>query len=175
MSETPAYTPPTFVYNVDICYLSDKIARFADEFQLSASSNVAFMNQFDVARATMYLDVVDGALAYVSSQPQLDLPESSPMKHALDPFPEMLPLENDEVEHLFRLTRNAWIELVGSQSSRMPAGILPFDANRITTIVNKMRQWLTEYVAKLGTIDLPETAPREAMTPPGAGGVRFRR
>lgn len=176
MAETVTPIPfPTFTYNVDVCYIADKMSRFADEFQLSVSSNVAFMNQFDMARAMGYLGSIDSALAYVATQPQLDLPESHPMQHDLNTFPEQRDLENDEVDHLFRLTRAGWLELTNSQSSRMPAGILAFDLARVTAVVSKARQWLTDYVTPTAPMDLPETAPKEPMSPPGAGGVSMSR
>ncbi|MBK6790814.1 MAG: hypothetical protein IPG77_25170, partial [Betaproteobacteria bacterium] len=84
---------PSGIYNLDCTYLADKIARYAGEVQMSVSSNVAFVNEFDMARLQQYLTDIDKAVAYINDQPQLDLPESHPMVHAIQPFPVMRDME----------------------------------------------------------------------------------
>ena len=76
---------PASVYNLDVTYMADKLARYAGEVQMSVSSNVAFVNEFDMARLHAYLDDIDAAIDYVTKQPQLDLPESHPMAHPIQP------------------------------------------------------------------------------------------
>jgi len=162
---------PAGLYNLDVTYVADKLARYASEVQLSVSSNVAYVNEFDMARLHNYLDDVDAAVAYILNQPQLDLPESHPMMHPIQPFPAMRDMESDEWDHVVRLLRAGYIEIVNSQSSRLGAGLMPFDARRITALVAKCRQWLVDYVAKRNPMDLPETSPQQAMSPSGKYGV----
>jgi len=170
MADTTAYFPPG-VYNLDVTYLADKIARYAGEVQMSVSSNVAFVNQFDMERLQNYLTDIDAAIAYIVNQPQLDLPESHPMMNAIQPFPAMRDMESDEWDHVVRLLRSGYIELVNGQSARLGAGLMPFDARRVTSLVAKTRQWLDDYVAKRSPMDLPETSPQQAMSPVGKSGV----
>ena len=162
---------PAGVYNLDVTYLADKIARYAGEVQMSVSSNVAFVNEFDMGRLQAYLDDIDAAIAYVTAQPQLDLPESHPMMNAIQPFPAMRDMESDEWDHVIRLMRSGYIELVNSQSSRLGAGLMPFDARRVSSLVAKTRAWLNDYVSKRSPMDLPETSPQQVMSPPGKLGV----
>ena len=162
---------PAGVYNLDVTYLADKIARYAGEVQMSVSSNVAFVNEFDMGRLQNYLDDIDAAIAYVTAQPQLDLPESHPMMNAIQPFPAMRDMESDEWDHVIRLMRSGYIELVNSQSSRLGAGLMPFDARRVSALVAKTRAWLNDYVSKRSPMDLPETSPQQVMSPPGKLGV----
>ena len=162
---------PAGVYNLDVTYLADKIARYAGEVQMSVSSNVAFVNEFDMGRLQNYLDDIDAAIAYVTAQPQLDLPESHPMMNAIQPFPAMRDMESDEWDHVIRLMRSGYIELVNSQSSRLGAGLMPFDARRVSSLVAKTRAWLNDYVSKRSPMDLPETSPQQVMSPPGKLGV----
>lgn len=162
---------PTTVYNLDVTYLADKIARYAGEVQMSVSSNVAFVNQFDMERLQNYLTDIDRAIAYVMDQPQLDLPESHPMAHPIQAFPEMRNLESDEWDHVVRLLRSGYIELVNSQSARMGAGLMSFDQRRVSALVAKTRQWLSDYVTARSPMDLPETSPQQAMSPAGRAGV----
>ena len=170
MADTNSYFPEG-VYNLDVTYLADKLARYAAEVQMSVSSNVAFVNQFDMDRLQNYLTDIDRAMAYILDQPQLDLPESHPMLHPIQPFPAMRDMESDEWDHVVRLLRSGYIELVNSQSSRLGAGLMPFDARRVTALVAKTRQWLTDYVTARSPMDLPETSPQQAMSPAGSAGV----
>lgn len=169
MAETT--NTPTGVYNLDVCYCNDKLCRYAYEVVKAVSSGLAATNSFDLTRMLGYLDDIDAAVAYVTKQPQLDLPESHPTLHAIEPFPEIPNMESDEMDHVARLLKSARTELVNSQSARMGAGFLPFDANRVTGLVAKTRQWLTEYVSKRTPMDLPESSPQQAMTGAGRGGV----
>jgi hypothetical protein len=162
---------PTGIYNLDCTYLADKIARYAGEVQMSVSSNVAFVNEFDMSRLQQYLNDIDRAVAYINEQPQLDLPESHPMVHAIQPFPTMRDMESDEWDHVVRLLRAGYIELVNSQSARLGAGLMPFDSRRITALVAKCRAWLNDYVAERSPMDLPETSPQQSMSPAGKSGV----
>lgn len=162
---------PKFVYNLDVTYLADKIARYAFEVQHAVSSNLAATNEFDMARMQGYLNDIDSAVAYVVAQPQLDMPESHPLPHDIEPFPVMRDMESDELDHVVRLLRATYVELANSQSSRMGGGLLPFDARRITALVAKCRQWLTDYVSARQPMDLPESSPQEAMSPQGRLGV----
>jgi hypothetical protein len=169
MAESSVF--PAGVYNLDVTYLADKIARYAGEVQMSVSSNVAFVNEFDMGRLQAYLDDIDAAIAYVTAQPQLDLPESHPTMNAIQPFPAMRDMESDEWDHVVRLLRSGYIELVNSQSSRLGAGLVPFDAQRVSALVAKTRAWLNDYVSKRSPMDLPETSPQQVMSPPGKLGV----
>lgn len=162
---------PSAIYNLDVTYLADKLARYTGEVQMSVSSNVAFVNEFDMARLQQYLTDIDRAVAYVLDQPQLDMPESHPMLHSIQPFPPMRDMESDEWDHVVRLLRAGYIEIVNSQSARLGAGLMPFDARRITALVAKTRQWLTSYVAERSPMDLPETSPQQTMSPAGQSGV----
>lgn len=169
MAEASLFPPG--VYNIDVTYLADKLARYAGEVQMSVSSNVAFVNQFDMERLQNYLTDIDRAIAYVLNQPQLDLPESHPMLHSIQAFPELRNLESDEWDHVVRLLRAGYIELVNSQSARLGAGLIAFDQRRVSALVAKTRQWLDDYVAARSPMDLPETAPQQAMSPAGSAGV----
>lgn len=166
-----AHNEPTTSYNLDVVYCNDKICRYAGEVIKAVSANVAHVNTFDMERALKYLDDLDAAVAYVLAQPQLDMPETHPRERALQPFPAVPNMENDELDHTVRLLEAARLELINSQSSRLAAGLLPFDAKRVTALVEKNRQWLTTFVAARSPMDLPETSPQQIVTGPGVGGV----
>lgn len=162
---------PVAVYNLDVTYVNDKLCRYAYEAMKSVSSGLAATNMFDQARLAKYFNDVDAAIAYVVKQPQLDLPESHPTLHTIEPYPAIPNMESDEMDHVCRLLKSARTELVNSQSARMGAGLLPFDASRVTSLVAKARQFLEEYLSKQQPMDLPESAPQQAMTGAGRGGI----
>lgn len=171
MADTAPSPFPSFVYNFDICYVADKIARFTEEVMLCVSSNSAQVGKYDMARLKAYLASVDKWVGFVTGQPELDLPKSHPMGHAIKPFPASRDLENDELDHMVRLLRSAYIETVNSASARDGAGLKPADSERITAIVSKARQWLDDYVSTQTPMDLPESSPQEPMSPAGKLGV----
>lgn len=162
---------PTISYNLDVVYLNDKLCRYAGEVIKAVSANLAHVNSFDMTRALKYLDDIDAAVKYVLDQPQLDMPETHPRERKLQAFPEVPNMENDELDHTVRLLEAARIELINSQSGRLAAGLLPFDAARVTALVAKNRQWLTTFVSERSPMDLPETSPQQLMTGHGSGGV----
>ena len=159
------------VYNLDVTYVNDKLCRYAGEVIHAVSSGLAFTNEFDMARMLKYLDDVDAAVAYVTAQPQLDMPESHPILHAIEAFPPIPNMESDELDHVARLMLAARTEIINSQSARMGSGFLPFDSKRVTALIAKTRQWLVDYVQKRSPMDLPETSPQQPMTGPGKLGV----
>jgi hypothetical protein len=171
MAEASPSPYPAAVYNIDIVYIADKIARYTYEVIKSVSANLAATNEFDMARMLRYLDDVDAAVTYILKQPQLDMPESHPVLHPIEALPEVPDMESDELDHVVRLLRAGYIEAVNSQSARMPAGLQPFDARRVSALVAKTRQWLTEYVKERQPMDLPESSPQEPMTGAGRPGV----
>ena len=168
---TAAHNDPTTSYNLDVVYLNDKMCRYGGEVILAVSANLAHMNSFDMARTMKYLDDIDSAIAYVLAQPQLDMPETHPRERALQPMPVVPNMENDELDHTVRLLEAARLEIINSQSGRMAAGLLPFDAARVTALVAKNRAWLTAFVSARSPMDLPETSPQQLITGPGVGGV----
>ncbi len=162
---------PTFSYNLDVVYINDKICRYAGEVIKAVSANLAHVNTFDMTRALKYLDDLDAAVAYVLAQPQLDMPETHPRERKLQAFPEVPNMENDELDHTVRLLESARLEVINSQSSRMAAGLQPFDALRVSAMVAKNRAWLLDFVSARSPMDLPETSPQQLITGPGTGGV----
>lgn len=159
------------VLNLDVVYVNDKLSRYATEAIKCVSSSLAAVNEFDQARLNQYFDSVDAAIAYITAQPQLDMPESHPIPHPIEPFPFVPNMESDEMDHLVRLLKAARTELINSQSARMGAGLLPFDSARVKALVGKARNFLGQYVAKQTPQDLPESSPSQPVTGPGKGGI----
>lgn len=158
-------------YNTDVYGLVRRINRFIEEVIKSQSSGVSKTSTFDVGRMRSYIMAMRAYLAWVTSQPELDLPETGPRPTNLPPSPVIPLIENEslyDVAVLFELARD---ELSNSQSSRMSSNLIGFDASRFTAILDKAEKFIDEYVTAVDPLDLPETSPSKEVTGKGIQGV----
>lgn len=153
-------------YNTDVFGFVRRINRFIEEVFKGASSGVSKTSQFDVARAQSYITALRGYLAWVIGQPELDLPETSSRAIALPASPKIPGIENESLYDLAVL-----LELANSQSSRLSSNLIPFDAKRLESILNKADAFIANYVLVIDPLDLPETSPAYPMAPGGLTGV----
>lgn len=158
-------------YNTDVYGLVRRINRFIEEVIKSQSSGVSKTSTFDVSRMRSYIMAMRAYLAWVTSQPELDLPETGPRPTNLPASPVIPLIENEslyDVAVLFELARD---ELSNSQSSRMSSNLIGFDASRFTAILDKAEKFIDEYVTAVDPLDLPETSPAKEVTGKGLQGV----
>ena len=159
------------VNNHDVVGIWDRLNRFIVEIYKSQSSQVSQFFSADQLRLASYLDAIDGYHAWVVSQPQLDLPETSPRVYVLKAAPAVTDTENDEVDNLIRLFELTRDELINSQSARQGSGFIPFDSVRLTAIVSKAREFLNTFVQQSTPLDLPESSPQTPTMGSGIGGI----
>jgi hypothetical protein len=165
-------------YNGDVAGIVARLDRFIFELFHSASSNTSMTNEFDQVRLKQYLTSIMAYLQWVLAQPHLDLPESSQVLILVDQLmfeTDPRDLENDSLKDVIHWLASARTELLNSQSSRLPAGFLIFDATRFTAIINKVDNFLTTYIAKVDPVDLPASTPEFSMTGSGIHGIAGRR
>jgi hypothetical protein len=129
------------------------------------------MSVADQARLAKYLDSVDTYRAWVQAQPELDLPETAPKNYDLPPKCPWTRVESDDINDLLRQLDDTMEELSNSQSARMPCRMISYDEKRITDYIEKMRNFLVNYIQKVQPLDIPESSPRNAVSGPGSGGV----
>jgi len=167
-----AVQPSTkFVYNQDIRGLASRINRFIVEMMSAASANLAAVNEFDQGRLQLYINAIRTYQTWVLSQPQMDLPETSPRQYPLDPDPAIPTVENEAIRDVIVMLELARDELINAQSARHPTGLLPFDSTRVSRVIDKVETFLTTYIAVVQPLDLPESSPSQAMGPAGKSGV----
>lgn len=159
------------VLNHDIVGLYDRINRFIEEAQKAASSSVSLTNQFDVDRLKTYLDAIDRYHNWVRSMPQLDLPETTPREYKLLEAPDIVDIENDDMDAVVRMLVLARDEVTNSQSARLGAGMLTPDSNRLIAIVGKARAFVNDYILPTQPLDLPESSPNAPMSGSGRTGI----
>ena len=159
------------VYNHDIAGMYRRLNRFLVEIIKSVSSGGSQTNSFDQGRIAQYIGAIRSYHAWVMAQPQLDLPETAPRLMALAPTPEVPDIENESLWDVCNLLALARDELVNSQSARNASGLMSFDSNRFTAVVDKIENLLVEYIGQVTPLDLPESSPSQAMTGAGRVGV----
>lgn len=159
------------VYNHDMAGLVSRINRFIVEMHKASSSSLSEMSEADVGRLKSYLGALRAYHGWVTSQPELDLPETAPRLITLEPFPSIGDVENEGINDILRMMILMRDELVGSQSARRPSGLVAFDSGRFLAIVSKVENFLEQYVAVATPLDLPESSPQAPVSGPGFQGV----
>lgn len=170
MATAPTNVPVT-VQNHDVASLLDGVARFVVEVHKSVSSSVSVVNKFDRDRLLKYLEALDVQHDWILSVPELDLPETHPKDWEVESFPVISDIENDALNHVIRLFSVAYEELANSQSARIPASLTTHDSARFRSYIEKVRKFVTEYIDKAASLDLPESSPMEASSGSGLKGV----
>lgn len=160
-----------FVYNHDIAGLHRRINRFVVELAMSQSNGVSQVIEHDQARLQTYLDALKTYKAWVQAVPMLDLPETHPTQYMLEADPVLPEVENESVADVMRLFILMREELLNSQSARLASTLTKHDDTRLSAIIEKAQNFLTNYIQVTTPLDLPESSPDEAMAPAGKIGV----
>ena len=158
-------------YNYQVAGLIRRLRRFRFESVKAASSALAHVNEHDMRRSKTYLDAAEAYMNWVVSQPQLDLPESTPREIDLGE-PEKLDMpENESLVDLMVMYELLEKEIGDSQSSRLGDSIISHDEKRMRDLIAKMRAFLENYVSEILPLDLPESSPLRDQTGEGRTGV----
>lgn len=158
-------------YNTDVYGLVRRVNRFIEEICKCQSSGVSKTSIFDVNRMKSYITALRAYHNWVTTQPELDLPETGPRPVALPAPPTIPMLENESLYDLAILLELARDELSHSQSSRLSSNLIGFDSVRFTSVLDKASKFIDEYVTVIDPLDLPETSPGQVMPPSGLKGV----
>jgi len=159
------------VYNTDIAGLHARINRFIVEHNKSVSANVSQVNPFDQARWLSYLTALETYHAWMTGQPQLDLPETAPLPINLEADPEITDVDNESVNDILRMLVALREEVINSQSARNPVGMVVHDTGRFLAQISKIRAFINDYIAVILPLDQPESSPSAPMNTVGAKGV----
>jgi hypothetical protein len=158
-------------YNYQIAGLISRLRRFRFESVKAASSALAHVNEHDFRRAKSYLAATVAYIDWIVSQPQLDLPESTPREIDMGAAEVVSMPENEALVDLMRMYDIFETEMANSQSARLGDSLISHDEKRARDLLAKMEAFLDNYVATIQPIDLPESAPLRAQTGPGRTGV----
>lgn len=159
------------VYNHDLYALVKRMRRFKYELVKSVSANLGEASNHDMARLASYLDAMKAFKAWMVAQPELDLPETSPMELSVGESPELPAVDNDDFDVIVKLLNLLELELVNSQSARRATGLVVHDSVRFDAMVEKVESFINNYMAAANPLDLPESLPVAPMAGPGRTGV----
>ena len=159
------------VNNADVAGLVRRIRRFRVETVKSASSQLAATSEADISRALSYFASCNSYILWVTDQPALDLPESSPREYDLGEAEALAMPENEALADLMNMYEVFEIEIGSSQSARQPSGIIEPDLIRINGLLQKMENFVTNYIQAVQPVDLPESAPLRVTTGAGRTGI----
>jgi len=162
---------PVVVYNHDVAGLQRRINRFIVEMVKSVSNSGSLMNDFDQKRLESYLSAIRAYVSWITSQPFLDLPETSPRIYTLDSNPTWDMVENEGIIDIVRMMELSRDEIVNSQSARNASGLSKFDEARIVAIVDKIEAFLKNYIQTITPLDMPESSPMRVASSSGKTGV----
>lgn len=159
------------VYNHDIYGLVKRLRRFKFEMIKSVSANLGEASAHDMRRLESYLSAMKEFKAWMTAQPELDLPETSPMEMSVGEAPVLPEIDNDDLDVIFKLMNLLELELVNSQSARRSTGLVSHDSDRFDALVAKIENFIGTYMATANPLDLPESLPVAPMAGPGRTGV----
>ena len=159
------------VYNYQVAGLVRRLRRFRYETVKSASSALASVNSSDFGRAKSYLEAVTAYVNWIVSQPQLDLPESTPREIDLGEAETVSMPENEALVDLMTMYDLLELEIGNSQSARMGDSMISHDEGRVRALIAKMNLFLDDYITQIQPLDLPESSPLRAQTGHGRVGV----
>lgn len=160
-----------YVYNHDVLGLHRRINRFIEEVSKSTSSGGSQVNAHDQERLFTYIQAIRGYHDWLIGQPLLDLPETHPRKWVLQENPSVPEIENESAIDVVNMLELARDELVNGQSARNASGLTKFDSARLMAVIDKTDKFLSDYIAIVTPLDLPESSPMKEATPPGRTGV----
>jgi hypothetical protein len=159
------------VLNHDIVSLIRRMRRFEIELEKSVSSGISELSKFDLDRLASYIKTIKEFKGYSVAQPELDLPESSPLEIDLGEMNELKDVENDDIAFMLNLFRIFKIELVNSQSARRSAGLISHDSVRVDSYIQKLEDFISKFVEATNPLDLPESSPMVQSSGAGNTGI----
>lgn len=141
------------------------------ELYKSQSANVNAVIDADKIRIKQYVSAMRTLLGYIAAKPDLDLPETNPMKFPLRAEVPEQDIENEPLSHLCRLIRVGMRELVASQSSRFSSGMFDPDRVRYLGVIAKIEKHVEQFINLELPLDFVESSPRAPINGPGLGGI----
>lgn len=158
--------------NLDIAGLINRSRRFKFEWAKSASGNVSHVSIHDANRLRSYLKSMAAYIDFFQMQPQLDVPEYHGGRVIeLGDGPTIQKVENESVNDLIELWTLLETELVNCQSSRLAVRLIDPDLLRVNAILEKMSNFLEQYMINILPLDLPESSPMRDGVGAGRTGI----
>ncbi len=137
--------PQRYVLNQDIFGMNQRLNRFLIEMYTSVSGEVQTILPPDRTRIDAYIVALENYQSWVTSQNFMDYPGTYKLYYCMPGGPDPIYVANEQIRDLINQTLVWQGELYISQSSRLTTGLLPADDNRLTSYLERMKVYLTNY------------------------------
>jgi len=160
------------VLNQDVAGLVERVDEVIFEVAKSQSANLTDMRPFDRTRIDQYNAMLVRYAAWAFDAPDVDLPETHPREYPIKFISADVDadIENKALRDLIRYYRAIITELVSSQSARAGNALTTHDKRRFDLLMEKVSNFLTQYVDATQPIDMPESAPSSEQVTAGYSG-----
>lgn len=155
------------VQNMDIAGLVRRLRRFKFEVNKSVSAGLMHTTKADLGRFQSYLTSVVTYFDWMVAQPQQDLPEWHPTEIDLGDSEKLARPENEALADLIQQLDALEVEMAYCQSARMHTSMMAHDEKRFRDIIQKISNFLIDYVEVIQPLDMPESTPSQALTGQG--------
>lgn len=160
------------VLNQDVAGLVERVDEVIFEIAKSQSANMTDMRGFDRVRIDEYNQMLSRYAAWISEAPDVDRPETHPRQYAIAYISDgvSIDVENKALRDLMRSYQAIISEMSNSQSAKAGNGLTTHDKRRFDLEMQKIENFLTQYVDATQPLDMPESAPSSESVTPGFSG-----
>lgn len=160
--------------NHDVAGLVRRLDRMLVEVTKSQSTAISGTLPFDFARLKAYIASCRSYRAYMSGEPFMDCPASTPLYIEVPCYGQVLAMDNDSAWDIAQLIDTAILELQSSDSGRISNGFpVAADGVRFDATINRIEKLVTTFMEKVEPQDYPESSPRYPSTGQGNTGLAF--
>lgn len=152
------------VQNMDVAGLVRRIRRYKYEVNKCVSAGLMHTTQGDYTRFISYLNALKTYFDWMVSQPQQDLPEWHPTNIDLGEGEKLAHPENEALADLITQLTALEEEMGFCQSARMHTAMMAHDEKRFRDIVQKIENFINDYIMLVQPLDMPESTPSQALT-----------
>lgn len=155
--------------NMDVAGLVERTDEVIFELAHCQSANMTDIKTFDRVRIDEYNAMLNRYADWVTSAPDVDMPETHPRLYAIKFISEDInvEVENKALRDLIRFYRGIINEMVRGQSSGAANGLTTHDKRRFDLIMEKIQKFLVDYVDNTQPLDMPESSPSSERVGPG--------
>ena len=154
--------------NLDIAGLLRRLDRALVEVTKSQSTSINTTLPFDMTRLISYVDSAKAYRVFMTGQPFMDCPETTPIRVEVLCYGQILPMDNDSIWDIAQIIDSTMLELSKSQSANISNGFpVPQDGIRFDAYMARIEKLISVYMTPSEPLDYPESSPRFATTGDG--------
>ena len=154
--------------NLDISGLLRRLDRALVEVTKSQSTSINTTLPFDMTRLSSYVDSAKRYRTFMTGEPFMDCPETTPLLVEVQCYGQITPMDNDSIWDIAQIIDTTMVELSRAQSANISNGFpVPQDGIRFDAYMARIEKLMSVYMAPSEPLDYPESSPRFATTGDG--------